>query len=86
MFLPLRIMVTEHKRKYMKNYNQRMTVKEKKAEYMRKVRADKDQVAARNLVSFLLEQGFESIAYDYAMERAPEMLVLAKNGRKPIRK
>ncbi len=73
------------KAKYMRKYNQRAYVKQKKAEYMRKVRAQRDQEAAKDLVRFLLELGYEDMAYDYAKERAPEMLVTAKV-RAPNRK
>lgn len=63
---------------YMKKYNQREYVKERKKHYMREKRAEKEEEAARNLVNIFLEAGFEDIAYDYALERAPDMLVNAK--------
>ncbi|MFH0868976.1 MAG: hypothetical protein V1839_01985 [archaeon] len=77
-------MVTEHKRLYMKRYNQMRHVKAKKAEYMRRVRAAKDSDAARNLVRTLLDLGHEQLAFEYAQERCPEMLVTvkAKTGKK----
>jgi|GEM_PF-1513218 len=72
-------MVSEKKKAYMYKYNQTPEVKLKKAEYMRKVRAEKDQVAARNLVHELLEFGYEDLAYEYALERAPETLITAQS-------
>ena len=72
-------MVSERKKSYMKRYNKRPEVKARKAAYMRKVRSEADQVAARELVEFLLDMGYEDMAFDYASERAPEMLVVAKN-------
>jgi len=72
-------MVSEHKKKYMKRYNKRPEVKARKAAYMRKIRSEADQKAAQRLVSFLLETGYEDMAFDYAKERAPSMLVRAKN-------
>lgn len=71
-------MVSERKRAYMKRYNKRANVKAKKAAYMRRVRGEADKKAARELVSFLLEHGYEDMATDYALERAPEMLVSVK--------
>lgn len=71
-------MVTEHKRQYMKRYNQLQHVKARKAEYMRRVRASKDSDAARNLVRTLLDLGHEQLAFEYAQERCPEMLVTVK--------
>jgi hypothetical protein len=62
----------------MKEYNQLPSVKANKREYMRKVRADKDQEAARRLVLFLSEMGYSNWAEDVAMERAPEMLATTK--------
>ena len=78
-------MVTEHKKRYMKSYNQLSHVKARKAEYMRRFRADKDKEAARNLVRTLLDLGHENLAFEYAQERCPEMLITAKN-RTPARK
>jgi hypothetical protein len=66
------------KKKYMKEYNQLPTVKAKKRDYMRKIRAEKDQDAARRLVLFLSEMGYENWAEDVAVERAPEMLATNK--------
>jgi len=71
-------MVTEHKKQYMKHYNQLLHVKAKKAEYMRRVRAAKDSDAARGLVRTLLDLGHEQLAFEYAQERCPEMLVTVK--------
>ena len=62
----------------MKKYNGLPTVKAKKREYMRKVRADEDRDAARRLVLFLSEMGYSDWAEDVALERAPEMLVTSK--------
>ena len=78
-------MVTEHKKQYMKHYNQLQHVKAKKAEYMRRVRAEKDSEAARSLVRTLLDLGHEDMAFEYAKERCPEMLLTVKN-RAPARK
>lgn len=77
-------MVTEHKKQYMKHYNQLPQVKAKKAGYMRQVRAAKDTEAAHSLVRTLLDLGHEQLAFEYAQERAPEMLVTvkAKTGKK----
>jgi len=62
----------------MQKYNQRPEVKARKAEYMRRVRSEADKKAARSLVSFLLDIGYENMAFDIAQERAPEMLVTSK--------
>ena len=71
--------VSSHKKAYMKSYNQKPEVKSRKAEYMRKTRAKSDQEAAERLVNMLLDQGFEDWAFDVAQERAPHMLITAKN-------
>jgi len=71
-------MVTERKKQYMKSYNQLPHVKARKAEYMRRVRAEKDSEAARSLVRTLLDLGHEDMAFEYAQERCPEMLVTVK--------
>ena len=71
--------VSEKKRKYMKQYNRRLDVKAKKAEYMRKVRSKADKVAGKKLVGFLLDMGYENEAFEVAQERSPEMLVTVKN-------
>lgn len=63
----------------MKKYNQQPEVKAKKAAYMRKVRFEADKAAARRLVSFLLNMGYEDMAFETAQERAPEMLVTVKS-------
>ncbi|MEM2874252.1 MAG: hypothetical protein QW063_02305 [Candidatus Nanoarchaeia archaeon] len=76
-------MVSEHKRQYMKIYNKKPHVKAKKALYMRQKRAEIDRLAAQNLVKMLLELGYENLAFEYALERAPEMLATIKT---PIRK
>lgn len=67
-------MVSDNKRQYMCRYNQLAETKLKKAAYMRKKRAEQDQVSARSLVRFLLDAGYEDMAFEYAQERAPEML------------
>ncbi len=67
-------MVSPHKKAYMKAYNQLATVKAKKAGYMRRVRAEADNEASQRLVHTLLDLGFENLAFEYAQERAPEML------------
>ena len=71
-------MVSESKKQYMKKYNKLPKVKARKAEYMKKTRAEADRTAARDLVSFLAEIGYEDMALEYAMERAPEMLLAIK--------
>lgn len=76
-------MVSARKKRYMREYNQRPEVKSRKAAYMRKVRAEADQKAARDLVSFLLDMGYENMAFDVAQERAPEMLLTAKAKQQP---
>ena len=63
------------KKEYMREYNQRRHVKEKKKLYMRKIRAEQEREAARNLVRLFLDAGYEDLAYQYALERAPEMLL-----------
>jgi hypothetical protein len=72
-------MVRDKKKQYMKKYNQRSYVKRKKADYMRKRRKEYDKEAARNIVKMFLDFGFENLAEEFAMERAPEMLVSAKS-------
>ena len=59
-------------------YNKKPEVKAKKAGYMRIKRAESDEIAARKLVTELLDMGFEQLAFEYAMERAPEMLATVK--------
>ena len=59
----------------MKEYNQRAYVKRKKADYMRKVRSDKNQENSEKLVNLLLNYGFEDWAEDIAKERAPHLLL-----------
>ena len=71
-------MVTVHKKLYMKHYNQMQHVKARKAEYMRRVRAARNAEASRDLVRTLLELGHEQLAFEYAQERCPEMLVTVK--------
>jgi len=74
-------MANKAKKQYMNEYNKLPSVKAKKRAYMRKVRADKDQEAARRLVLFLAEMGYDKWAEEMALERAPEMLATAKNTR-----
>jgi hypothetical protein len=62
----------------MKFYNRKPEVKEKKAEYMRNIRTENDKKASRDLVKTLLDLGFEQLAFEYAQERAPEMLTTIK--------
>jgi len=57
-------MITERKKEYMKKYNKRLEVKAKKATYM---------------VRFLLNSGYENMAFDYAKQYAPEMLVTIRS-------
>ena len=71
--------VSENKKAYMKKYNNREYVKFKKAEYMKKIRKNSDDEAAIRVVALLKEYGFEDWAFDIAQERAPQMLVTAKN-------
>ncbi len=71
-------MVSERKKNYMKKYNRRPEVKARKAEYMHKVRLLADREAAHRLVRFLLDIGYEDLAYQHALERCPEMLMTVK--------
>jgi len=71
-------MVSEQKKQYMRSYNKKPEVKAKKADYMRTKRAESDEIAARKLVTELLDMGFENLAFEYAQERAPEMLATVK--------
>jgi hypothetical protein len=70
--------VSENKKAYMRKYNNRSYVKRKKAEYMRKNRKSADDEASVRLVNLLREYGFEDWAFDFAQERAPQMLVSSK--------
>ena len=70
--------VSENKKAYMKKYNNREYVKQKKAEYMQKTRKTSDDEASIRLVNLLREYGFEDWAVDVAQERAPQMLVSSK--------
>jgi len=67
--------MSQSRKSYMKEYNQRAYVKRKKADYMRKVRSDKNQENSEKLVKLLLNYGFEDWAEDIAKERAPHMLL-----------
>jgi transposase len=71
-------MVSLQKKHYMHSYNKKPEVKAKKADYMRMKRAESDELAARKLVTELLDMGFENLAFEYALERAPEMLATVK--------
>ncbi len=77
-------MVSERKKKYMKKYNKKPKVKARKAEHMRKIRKLADKEATHKLVRFLLDVGYENLAFEYAQERAPEMLATVK--ARPARK
>jgi hypothetical protein len=70
--------VSKNKKSYMKKYNNREYVKQKKAEYMRKTRKNTDDEASIRLVNLLREYGYEDWAADVAKERAPQMLVSSK--------
>jgi len=70
--------VSENKKAYMKKYNNREYVKQKKAEYMQKTRKTSDDEASIRLVNLLREYGFEDWAVDIAQERAPQMLVSSR--------
>ncbi|MBD3263218.1 hypothetical protein GF374_02460 [Candidatus Woesearchaeota archaeon] len=72
-------MANARKKAYMKQYNKKPKVKAKKAKYMRKIRSKEDKKAARRLVRFLLDIGYEDLAYQHALERAPEMLITVKS-------
>ena len=76
-------MVSERKKQYMKFYNKRPEVKQKKAFYMKQKRSEADTEASRRLVQTLLGLGYEDLAFEYAQERAPEMLATI---RVPIKK
>lgn len=70
--------VSKNKKSYMKKYNNREYVKQKKAEYMRKTRKNSNDEASIRLVNLLREYGYEDWAVDVAKERAPQMLVSSK--------
>jgi hypothetical protein len=70
--------VSQNKKAYMKKYNNREYVKQKKAEYMQKTRKTSDDEASIRLVNLLREYGFEDWAVDIAQERAPQMLVSSR--------
>lgn len=74
--------VSERKKDYMKEYNSLSSVKKKKAEYMRRIRSEKEDEAARNIVRLFLKFGFEDLATEFALERAPEMLITSKIRKK----
>ena len=78
-------MASQRKLAYMKYYNQRPEVKAKKAGYMRRVRAQKDESASRSLVQALLNLGFENLAFEYAQERAPEMLAVVSSKARQVK-
>lgn len=79
-------MVSEHKKAYMRRYNRKPEVRALKAGYMRRKRAEADTDAARRLVTELLSLGYENLAFEYAMERAPEMLATVKMKPKRLKK
>ena len=70
--------VSKNKKSYMKKYNNREYVKQKKAEYMRKTRKNSNDEASIRLVNLLRAYGYEDWAVDVAQERAPQMLVSSK--------
>ncbi|MEK6923371.1 MAG: hypothetical protein AABW84_01605 [Nanoarchaeota archaeon] len=72
-------MITEHKKEYMRKYNKQLEVKVKKAAYMRKVRAERKTKDAYDMVRFLLNAGYENMAFDYAKQYVPDMLVTIKS-------
>jgi len=71
-------MVSEQKKEYMRRYNRKPEVRALKADYMRRKRTEADTEAARKLVTELLSMGYENLAFEYAQERAPEMLATVK--------
>jgi len=78
-------MATPRKLAYMKFYNQRPEVKARKAGYMRRVRAEADKDASQQLVQTLLNLGFENLAFEYAQERAPEMLAVVSSRARRVK-
>jgi len=79
-------MVSEQKKEYMRRYNRKPEVRALKADYMRRKRTEADTEAARKLVTELLSMGYENLAFEYAQERAPEMLATVKAAPKHIKK
>ncbi|MEK9635257.1 MAG: hypothetical protein VW079_01135 [Candidatus Woesearchaeota archaeon] len=67
--------MSQSRKEYMKEYNQRPYVKRKKADYMRKLRSKLDQKNSEKLVELLLNYGFEDWAESIAEARAPHMLI-----------
>ncbi len=67
--------MSQSRKSYMKEYNQRPYVKRKKADYMRKVRSNENAKNSEKLVNLLLDYGFEDWAEDIAKDRAPHMLI-----------
>ncbi|MCX6774987.1 MAG: hypothetical protein NTY99_02750 [DPANN group archaeon] len=76
----------EQKKAYMHRYNRKPEVRALKADYMRRKRVESDEEAARKLVTELLNMGYENLAFEYAQERAPEMLAAVKATSKHIKK
>jgi transposase len=68
----------EQKKAYMHRYNRKPEVRALKADYMRRKRVESNEEAARKLVTELLSMGYENLAFEYAQERAPEMLAVVK--------
>ncbi len=67
--------MSQSRKEYMKEYNQRPYVKRKKADYMRKLRSKFDQKNSEKLVELLINYGFEDWAESIAEARAPHMLI-----------
>ena len=76
----------EQKKAYMHRYNRKPEVRALKADYMRRKRVESDTEAARRLVTELLSMGYETLAFEYAQERAPEMIATVKAAPKHPKK
>lgn len=75
-------MVSERKKAYMRIYNTKPEVKLKKAEYMRKRRAEEKKAKMFDLVKTMLNLGYENLAFEYAKTYCPEILLTAKIKKK----
>ncbi|MGB9674998.1 MAG: hypothetical protein ACP5IJ_01275 [Candidatus Nanoarchaeia archaeon] len=71
-------MVSAKKKAYMKEYNSRPEVKARKAAYMRALRAQRAKQAAAEIVKTFLNFGYENLAFEYAKECCPELLLTVK--------
>ncbi|MEM2954389.1 MAG: hypothetical protein QW625_00335 [Candidatus Nanoarchaeia archaeon] len=71
-------MVSERKKAYMRQYNAKPEIKAKKAAYMRRKRAEEKKLRILNLIRFMLNLGYENLAFAYAKEYCPEMLLAIK--------